>query len=74
MLVLRNSCTDMFLLMQVSDGSDTRGSYRCCTVLCTVVYSVGLSSVLLPDGRLQTVTYTVLGGAGYRATVNYSHP
>ncbi|CAG0888929.1 unnamed protein product [Cyprideis torosa] len=40
------------------DGYNTEGNYR----------------VLLPDGRVQTVTYTVQGDAGYVADVQYSAP
>ena len=34
--------------------------------------SQGSYSVLLPDGRLQTVEYSVLGEGGYKAKVFYS--
>ncbi|KAG7161487.1 Pro-resilin-like 116, partial [Homarus americanus] len=37
------------------DGSDTSGQYR----------------VLLPDGRMQIVSYTVNGDSGYVAQVSY---
>ena len=37
------------------DGAETSGQY----------------SVLLPDGRLQTVTYTVLGERGFEADISY---
>ncbi|KAK4327952.1 hypothetical protein Pmani_001613 [Petrolisthes manimaculis] len=37
------------------DGPDTSGQYR----------------VLLPDGRIQVVTYTVSGDSGYVAEVSY---
>ncbi|XP_076059606.1 larval cuticle protein A3A-like [Oratosquilla oratoria] len=40
---------------ETRDGYNTQGSY----------------SVLLPDGRLQTVTYTVNGDSGYVAQVSY---
>ncbi|XP_076059609.1 uncharacterized protein LOC143036247 [Oratosquilla oratoria] len=40
---------------ETRDGYNTQGSY----------------SVLLPDGRLQTVTYTVNGDSGYVAQVTY---
>ncbi|CAG0899862.1 unnamed protein product [Cyprideis torosa] len=40
---------------EARDGDNTQGSYR----------------VLLPDGRIQTVTYTVDGDSGYLANVQY---
>ncbi|XP_076059379.1 pro-resilin-like [Oratosquilla oratoria] len=40
---------------EARDGYDTQGSYY----------------VLLPDGRLQKVTYTVIGDAGFVADVTY---
>ncbi|XP_050705289.1 cuticle protein 7-like isoform X1 [Eriocheir sinensis] len=44
-----------FGAQEARDGYDTQGSY----------------SVLLPDGRLQTVTYYVNGDSGYVAEVTY---
>lgn len=45
-----------YAAQETRDGYNTQGSYR----------------VLLPDGRVQTVTYTVNGDSGYIADVSYS--
>merc|ERR1719273_2128890 len=44
------------------DANESRDNYL----------TTGKYSVALPDGRIQTVTYTVDGGAGYVADVTYS--